>query len=82
MVFSFFKKKKESVFKEELFYNLKLMVIATAVVMIWRWIWNLVDRYFLPEHFVMSNVLTIVLWILLIFILEYDLETLWVWDEE
>jgi hypothetical protein len=49
--------------------------------MIWRGTWNLLDRYFFPDDFLFSNSFTIVLWIIIIFLMEYDLETLWVWDE-
>jgi hypothetical protein len=57
----FFKKKKENVFKEEFLYNLKLLIIAISVVMIWRGTWNLLDRYFFPDDFLFSNSFTIVL---------------------
>ncbi len=76
-----FRLKKKSVFKEEFFYNVKLVILAASVVMIWRWIWNLIDEYFLPDDFLLSNILTILLWISIMFFIEYDLEALWVWDE-
>lgn len=72
---------KKETFWELFLYNLKLLILWVTVVMIWRWVWNLLDRYFFPEDFLLSNILTILIWIAIIFIMEYDLETLWVWDE-
>lgn len=77
---SLFKKKKT--FWSLFVYNFKLLVLSISVIMVWRWTWNLLDYYFLPEYFLTSNILTIAVWVSIMFLLEYDLETLWVWDEE
>lgn len=82
MNLNFFRKEKKNNIKELFLYNMKLLVLWLSVVMIWRWIWNLLDTYFLPQYFILSNILTIVLWILFMLILEYDLEALWVGDDE
>ena len=81
MKFMFFKTDKKKLFKETVLYNLKLLVLNVSVVMIWRGTWNLLDRYFFPNDFLVSNWMTIIAWIVIIFLMEYDLETLWVWDE-
>lgn len=60
-------------------YNVKLFLLGTAVIMIWRWIWNFLDDYFLPDNFILSNILTIIIWIFIIFIYDYDMDTL-IWE--
>ncbi len=47
--------------------NLRILFIAIWVIMIWRWVWNLLDKYILTEYSLISNILTIILWILILF---------------
>ncbi|MDP2090804.1 MAG: hypothetical protein Q8K30_04370 [Candidatus Gracilibacteria bacterium] len=77
---SLFKKKKT--FGSLFVYNFKLLVLSISVIMVWRGTWNLLDYYFLPEYFLTSNILTIAVGVSIMFLLEYDLETLGVGDEE
>ncbi len=79
-MFSLFKKKET--FWSLFIYNSKLLILSISVIMVWRWIWNLLDYYFLPQYFLTSNILTIAVWVSIMFFLEYNLETLWVSDEE
>ncbi len=58
--------------------NLKIFILAVAVIMIWRWVWNFLDHYLLPNYFVLSNLLSIWLWVLILFLNDYDLDELWV----
>jgi hypothetical protein len=37
------------------------LVIAIAIILFWRGIWNLADEYLIPEDFVFSNLLSIIL---------------------
>ena len=74
---SFFSKKAKKLFV----YNAKILILAIAVIMIWRWVWNFLDHYLLPDDFVISNIISIIVWIVLIFIInEKDLDALWVWE--
>lgn len=66
-----FKSKKA---KNTFFYNVRVFLLIIAVVVIWRWIWNLFDRYFFPDNFILSNILTIIIWLIIIFINDYELE--------
>ncbi len=66
-----FKSKKA---KNTFFYNVRVFLLIIAVIMIWRGIWNFLDTYFLPDNYVLSNVLTIVIWLIIIFINDYELE--------
>ncbi len=62
-------------------YNLKLVVLSIAIIMIWRWVWNFLDEYFLPNYFILSNILSIVVGIIILYINDYDLDELWVSDD-
>lgn len=68
-----FKSKKN---KKTLIYNIRVFLLLLAVVVIWRWIWNIFDRYFFPDYFMLSNILSIVIWLVIIFINDYELEDL------
>lgn len=41
--------------------DIKLLIFAIAIIMIWRGVWNLTDEYFLPTHPLASNILSILL---------------------
>lgn len=66
-----FKSKKA---KNTFFYNVRVFLLIIAVIMIWRGIWNFLDTYFLPDNYVLSNILTIVGGLIIIFINDYELE--------
>ncbi|MDD3793614.1 MAG: hypothetical protein PHI37_02290 [Candidatus Gracilibacteria bacterium] len=68
-----FKSKKN---KKTLIYNIRVFLLLLAVVVIWRGIWNIFDRYFFPDYFVLSNLLSIVIGLVIIFINDYELEDL------
>lgn len=61
-------------FKKNLDKNMKYFTLYVWVIMIWRGIWNFLDLYFLPNHFNLSNTLTIVIWLLIIVLNDYDLD--------
>lgn len=62
--------------KRSFIYNIRLMIIGFAVVMIWRGIWNFLDHYLFPEFFIFSNIISIFIGVLLLLFLEKDLENL------
>lgn len=66
-----FKSKKA---KNTFFYNVRVFLLIIAVIMIWRGIWNFLDSYFLPDNYVLSNILTIVIGLIIIFVNDYELE--------
>lgn len=68
-----FKKKTKKI----ILYDIKIFTLATGVIMIWRWIWNFLDHYFLPNDFILSNISVIIIWVLVIILIDYDLEALW-----
>ncbi|MEK6890815.1 MAG: hypothetical protein AABX03_01630 [Nanoarchaeota archaeon] len=46
-----------------------ILIASVAVVGFWRGVWNLMDRYFLPEYFLVSQIVTIILGTLMLFLL-------------
>lgn len=52
------------------------LLIAVAVILVWRGVWNLVDIYFLPEYPILSNVLGILLGVLIIYLPDRTLKEL------
>lgn len=54
--------------------NLRFFPLYVGVIMVWRWIWNFLDYYFLPDYFNISNTLTIVIWLFIILLNDYDLD--------
>ncbi|MCH8518498.1 hypothetical protein LAT59_01935 [Candidatus Gracilibacteria bacterium] len=76
------KKKKIKKIKRKVFRflrplsDIKLLIFAIAIVIIWRGVWNLTDAYFLPDHFLISNMLSIALGILILFLSDSRLGTL------
>ncbi|MDD3144592.1 MAG: hypothetical protein PHV23_00615 [Candidatus Gracilibacteria bacterium] len=67
----FFKSKKA---RNEFLYNLRVFLLIIAVIMIWRGVWNFLDFYFLKDYFILSNLLTIVIGLVIIFINDYELD--------
>lgn len=53
-------------------YFLRNLVIVTAVVLIWRGIWNLIDAYLWPSNELMSNVVSILLGLFLLYLPDTD----------
>lgn len=56
--------------------DIKILIFAIAIVMIWRGIWNLVDTYFFPEHLLFSNITSIIIGIAILFFSDSKLYTL------
>ena len=49
------------------------LVIAIALISIWRGIWRLFDYYVFPDHFVLSSLITLVLGICILIITHHKL---------
>jgi hypothetical protein len=48
--------------------NMNIFLTTAAVVMIWRWVWELLDIYLLPNNRVLSLIIGMILWIFLLFV--------------
>ena len=46
--------------------NWLLVILFISSVFIWRGIWNLLDKYFLPNNFIISNALSIIIPLIII----------------
>lgn len=46
--------------------NLNIFLVCLAVIMIWRWIRNLLDLYIFPNCQRLSCIICLVLWILIL----------------
>ncbi len=63
------KKKIKIKYKKKIKYVFsyaKYFFITLAWIMIWRWAWNLLDKYFIKEEYVLSNILSVLIWIFLL----------------
>lgn len=71
-------KKIKKIFKglsfkfDALFFRNLTLIVST--ILIWRGVWNFVDSYFFPHNHFLSNLLTIVLGIVLLFIFDSEVE--------
>lgn len=52
------------------------MLAIIAIVLIWRGLWNLLDMYVFPENPILSNLISLVLGTLLIYLPNKDLKEL------
>lgn len=58
------------------------LIAATGVVLMWRGIWNLLDHYFLPHNFIQSNVLSIVIGAVMVYLLNGTIQEFGVYSPE
>jgi hypothetical protein len=58
--------------------NFDKIIIVFSVVLIWRWFWNFADHYIFPwdDTFIVSNVFSILLWVFIIFLHNFNLKKL------
>ena len=57
--------------------NLNILITTAAVVMIRRWVWELLDLYLFPHNHVLSLVIWMIIWIFLLFVDDERLDELW-----
>ena len=72
----FLKKKKSSISLKPTKTFFSMLVVAVAVIFIWRGVWNLLDEYLLPDNWVLSNVLSIVIGLLILYLPDRDIKEL------
>ena len=48
--------------------NFNMIITVIAVVMIWRWVWGILDKILFPDYPWVSYWLSIVLWIVILLI--------------
>lgn len=57
-------------------YFLKDLVIVIGVVLVWRGIWQLADRFVLPSYPILSEILGIIIGLILLYLPEGELSYL------
>lgn len=67
--------KKKKIIKRTI-KNIKVFFLATWIILIWRWVWNLLDYYLMPDMFILSNMLWIMIWVLILLIDDFSLNEL------
>lgn len=53
---------------------LRNLTLIMATIFIWRGAWNLIDKFFLPNSFLTSNILLILLGLFLLFVFDSEVE--------
>ncbi len=66
-------------FKENHNSNVNILIECVAIIMIWRWVWDLLEMYILPENQLVSNITCIIVGII---VLLWDDWRLWELEEE
>ena len=56
--------------------NLNTIVVCISVVMVWRWVWDLLDIYVFPNNPLISNLICIIVWLAILLIDDGKLEEL------
>ena len=71
--------KKFRKFRKNCDSNWNIFVVCVAIIMIWRWIWDLLDMYIFPNWPLISNLVCIGIGILILLV---DDGKLWELQEE
>ena len=66
-------------FRKDYNSNRNIFVVCIAIVMIWKWIWDLLEIYIFPGYPLLSNLLCIIVGII---VLLMDDGKLWELQEE
>jgi len=69
LIKKFFKKSEKS--------NFYLFFVTVAIVMIWRGVWWLMDKFFFPSNEIVSYVFWILIWLVILFIDDWKIKELW-----
>ncbi len=62
--------------KSSLDPNIRILVEVTGVILVWRGIWALTDRYLFPDNPDLSAIISIILGIIIIYIENKNLKDL------
>ena len=71
-----FKKKRFSISLKPTKTFFSMLLVAISIIFIWRGVWNLLDEFLLPENFIASNVLGILVGILILYLPDKDIKEL------
>ena len=71
--------KKFKKFRRNYNSNRNIFLVCIAIVMIWKWIWDLLDMYIFPNHPLLSNLICICIGVAVLLV---DDGKLWELQEE
>ena len=57
------------------------IVIAIGVVLVWRGVWHLADMYLFPNNPLLSNIVSLIVGILILYLPDGSLHHLWWYNE-
>ncbi len=53
-----------------------MLLVVASVVMVWRGLWNLMDTYLFPGSPILSNIISIILGLFLLYLPDEDIKEL------
>jgi len=53
-----------------------MVMVVVAVIMVWRGIWNILDMYFFPNDPILSNLLSILIGLIIMYLPDADIKDL------
>jgi hypothetical protein len=53
--------------------NVSILIECIAIIMIWRWVWDLLEIYVLPNSPLASNLTCVIVWILVLLLDDWKL---------
>ena len=53
--------------------NASILIECVAIIMIWRWVWDLLEIYVLPNSPLASNLTCVIVWILVLLLDDWKL---------
>jgi len=59
--------------------NMYILFECIGIIMIWRWVWDLLEIYVFPDNPLASNLICVVIWIIILLIDDWKL---WELEEE
>jgi len=59
--------------------NFNIFIVCVSIIMIWRWVWDLLDFYLFPNNHFLSCIICIIIWV---GVLLLDDWRLWELEEE
>jgi hypothetical protein len=67
---------KRKLQRNSLSRDLRIFILAIGVIMIWRGVWNLIDHYLIPEYWVFSSILSVVIGVIILVLNDNNLTEL------
>ena len=55
-------------FRKDRDSNLNILIECVAIIMIWRWVWDLLEIYVFPDNPFISNTICVIIWIVVLLI--------------